>query len=74
MYHWSGDSVVKDYENCKGAVTSVACRVDAKAGGEVVLAGGKDKSLTVYKFAGSLTKLWSIIVDAAPLSVDLYKG
>jgi WD40 repeat protein len=74
VYHWSGDSVVKDYETCKGPVTSVACRVDAKAGGEVVIAGGKDKSLTIFKFAGGLTKLWSITADAAPLSVDLFNG
>jgi len=74
VYHWAGDSVVKDYDCSKGAVTSVACRVDAKAGGEVVIAGGKDKSLTVFKFNNGLTKLWSITVDAAPLSVDLFNG
>ena len=61
VYHWAGDSVVKDYDCCsKGAVTSVACRVDSKAGGEIVIAGGKDKSLTVFKFANGLTKMWSI--------------
>jgi hypothetical protein len=30
--------------------------------------------LTVYKFDGSLTKLWQIEVDAAPRSVDLFNG
>jgi len=35
------------------------------------LAGGNDKTLTVYKFAGSLSKLWSLAVDAAPRSLDL---
>jgi WD40 repeat protein len=74
LYHWSGDSAIKDYDCCTGAVTSVACRVDASAGGEIVIAGGKDKSLTIFKFAGSLTKLWSIKCDAAPLSVDLFNG
>lgn len=75
VYHWSGDSVVNTYDCCaKGAVTSVACRVDQKAGGEVVIAGGKDKSLTVFKFANGLQKMWSITVDAAPLSVDLFNG
>jgi len=35
------------------------------------LAGGNDKTLTVYKFAVSLSKLWSLAVDAAPRSLDL---
>jgi WD40 repeat protein len=75
VYHWAGDSVVNSYDCCeKGAVTSVACRVDQKAGGEVVIAGGKDKSLTIYKFNNGLTKIWAIKVDAAPLSVDLFNG
>lgn len=39
-----------------------------------MLAGGNDKSLTVYKFAGSLTKMWKLSVDAAPRSVDLFQN
>jgi WD40 repeat protein len=58
VYHWTGDSVTKKYENNKGSVHSVACRTDPKAGGEVVLVGGNDKTLTVYKFDGKLSKLW----------------
>ena len=58
VYHWTGDSVTKAYPNNKGSVHSVACRVDKDAGGEVVLVGGNDKTLTVYKFDGKLTKLW----------------
>jgi WD40 repeat protein len=73
LYHWSFDTIVKEYENNKGPVTSVACRVDAK-GGELVIAGGKDTSLTVYSFSGALIKLWSIMVDAPALSVDLFNG
>lgn len=74
VYHWTGDSVTKKYENNKGSVHSVACRIDKAAGGEVVLVGGNDKTLTVYKFDGKLTKLWSVPVDAAPRSVDLFNG
>lgn len=74
VYHWTGDSVTKKYENNKGSVHSVACRIDNAAGGEVVLVGGNDKTLTVYKFDGKLTKLWSVPVDAAPRSVDLFNG
>jgi WD40 repeat protein len=48
--------------------------VDASAGGEIVIAGGKDKSLTIFKFDNGLTKLWSIKVDSAPLSVDIFNG
>lgn len=58
VYHWTGDSVTKKYENCKGSVHSVACRNDSAAGGEVVLVGGNDKTLTVYKFDGALSKIF----------------
>ena len=59
--------------NNKGSVHSVACRKDEKAGAdELVLVGGNDKTLTVYKFDGKLSKLWNVTVDAAPRSVDLF--
>lgn len=74
VYHWIADTVKKAYENNKGAVQSCACRKDDKAGGEVVLVGGNDKTLTIYKFDGALSKLWTCAVDAAPRSVDLFNG
>lgn len=40
-----------------------------------MLAGGNDKSLTVYKVDGGLTKLWGPVqCDAAPRSIDLFNG
>ena len=44
--------------------------------GEIVLAGGNDGSLTVYKFEGGKlsAKLWDIACDAAPRSLDLFNG
>ena len=59
---------------CKGAVQSVVCRNDQAAGGEVVLVGGNDKSLTVFKFDGACTKLWNVSCDSKPLSLDLLNG
>lgn len=49
----------------------MACRHDDKIG-EVVLAGGNDKTLTVYKFDGGLNKIFNIKVDSPPRSVDLF--
>jgi len=69
IYHWSGDAVVKAYDNNKGPVQSVGCRKH-ETHGEIVLAGGNDKTLTIYKFSGKLEKFWSVEVDAAPRSVD----
>ena len=40
--------------------------------GEIILAGGNDKTLTVYKFAGSLQKMWNVATPAAPRSLDLF--
>jgi len=74
VVHWVNGEVAKTYPNNKGSVHSIALRQDAAAGGEVALVGGNDKTLTVYKFDGALTKLWSVGVDAAPRSVDLFKG
>jgi WD40 repeat protein len=74
VYHWTGDSVTKKYQNNKGSVHSVACRQDSAAGGEVVLVGGNDKTLTCYKFDGKLTEIFKVDVDAAPRSVDLFNG
>jgi len=73
VYHWSGDALVKSYENNKGSVHSVACRKD-ESGKQIVLVGGNDKTLTVYSFDGKLSKLWSAEVDGAPRSLDLYQS
>jgi len=56
--HYVGKDAKKSYDNCKGAVHSVAARKDDKAGGIIVLVGGNDKTLTTYKFEDGLTKLW----------------
>lgn len=32
IYHWTGDQVTKLYENNKGSVHSVSCRLDPKIG------------------------------------------
>ena len=48
--------------------------MDKAASGEIVLAGGNDKTLTVFKFDGALKKLWTIACDAAPRSVDMFGG
>lgn len=51
---------------------SVACRKDDKLG-ELVIAGGSDKTLTLYKLSGdNLQKQWTIDTQAAPRSVDLF--
>lgn len=74
LYHWTGNKINgKGISNNKGPVQSCAARPD-ETHGEIVLAGGNDKTLTVYKFTGKLEKMWSISVDAAPRSVDLYQG
>lgn len=73
LYHWTGHKKGKGVTNNKGPVQSCACRPHETMG-ELVLAGGNDKTLTVYKFTGSLEKLWNIATDAAPRSVDLFKG
>jgi hypothetical protein len=38
------------------------------------LAGGNDKTLTVYKFDGSLSKIFNVTTDSPPRSVDLFNG
>ena len=38
------------------------------------MAGGNDKTLTVYTFNGVLNKVWAVEVAAAPRSIDLYQG
>jgi len=64
VVHWKNGDMVKQYENCKGAVQSVACRKEESTEGELVLVGGSDKTLSVYKFADGLKKLWSVECDA----------
>jgi hypothetical protein len=73
VYHWNNDSVSKMYQNNKGSVHSVTCAADA-ANGQIALVGGNDKSMTVYKFDGKLSKLWSVMCDAAPRSLDILNG
>ena len=73
IYHWKNDEVAKFYDNNKGSVMSIACRSDDKVG-ELVIAGGSDKTLSLYKFTGSLQKMWVVEVAAAPRSVDLFQG
>lgn len=40
--------------------------------GEIILAGGNDKTLTLYTFNGNLNKIWAVEVAAAPRSIDLF--
>lgn len=58
IVQWSGDDIKKQYDNNKGIVSSILCTTDKAAGGEVVLAGGKDKTLTAYSNNGGLKQLW----------------
>ena len=73
VYHWKNGDVVKAYDNSKGAVGSICAR-KGEDGKEIVLVGGKDKTLTIYSFDGALKKLWNVVCDAEPRSVDLFKG
>jgi WD40 repeat protein len=74
LCHWKGNSVEKSYDICKGkAVQSVACKTD-KSVGEVVLVGGADMTLHVFKFDGSCSPLWNVKCDSKPLSLDLFNG
>ena len=53
---------------------SIACRQDEKVG-ELVIAGGSDKTLSLYKVNGdNLQKLWTVDTAAAPRSIDVFKG
>jgi WD40 repeat protein len=74
IYVWNNDTVVKTVQNNKGSVYSVACRTDDAAKGEVVIVGGSDKSVTIYRYKDGLTKVWMAQVDSAPRSVDLFNG
>ncbi len=38
------------------------------------MAGGNDKSLTVYAFKDQLSKLWSFTCEGAPRSIDMFNG
>jgi len=56
-------------------VDSVCVRNDKEAGGEILLAGGKDRTLTAFKIEnGGLTKLWQVATDSPPRAIDLYNG
>lgn len=71
VWHFTGDSATKSYQNNKGSVHTVALKHDGQS--EVLLVGGSDKTLTSYKIGsgGGLTKTWTIPVDSPPRSVDL---
>lgn len=75
VYQWNGDQPQKVYENqSKGSCMSIACRKDDKIG-ELVIVGGSNKTLSLYKVSGdNLQKLWSVDTAAAPRSVDLFQG
>lgn len=73
IYSWNGASLSKSFANCKGAVQSLT--IGKEGSDEYLLAGGNDKTITVYKVAGSaLTKSNSITVDAVAKSLDFFKG
>ena len=77
VYSWNGigpgASQGKAYDNCKGAVQSLA--IGTVGSEEYLLAGGNDKTITVYKVAGgALTKTNSIAIDGVARALDLYKG
>ena len=74
IHQWNQEKLTKSYPVCdKGAIQSIACRLNA-AGEEIVLAGGNCKNLMVFKFDGSLKKMWQVMCDAAPRSVDMFGG
>jgi len=73
LYHWIGVKAKSNVANNKGPVQSVVCQTDSKLG-VIVLAGGNDKSLKVYKFEGELKVVWSLTVDAVPRSLDLFNS
>ena len=56
IYQWTGTSCKKPLANNKGAVHSVATAMEKDQ--ELVLAGGHDKTVTIYTFAkGNLEKV-----------------
>ena len=55
LYEWTGSSMGGMTPVCKGAVHSVATAIDG--GGEVVLAGGNDKTVTIFSYKGSNMKI-----------------
>jgi len=68
VYHWSDVKTLKaKVKNGKGSVHSVHATNDPKAGGEVVLVGGNDKTLNCYSIDGksiSKTPTWTLTVDS----------
>jgi len=73
IYQWSGASVTKTYSNSKGAVQSMAVARDGQQ--DQVLAGGHDKTVTIYTFkGGSLSKSKQVVLAASPRSLDFYDG
>lgn len=76
IYHIFNGSEKSKVKNGKGSVHSVCSVSDAKAGGEVVLVGGNDKTLNCYGFSGSLDKkpMWTIDCDSPPRSIDMHNG
>lgn len=60
VYYWADVKTLKNkVKNGKGSVHSVCCTNDPKAGGQVVLVGGNDKSLSCYNIDGKkLNPAW----------------
>jgi WD40 repeat protein len=73
IYSWNGASPGKSVSNCKGAVQSLA--IGKVGSDEYLLAGGNDKTVTIYKVSGSaLTKSNTVTADAAAKSLDFFNG
>lgn len=58
LYQWTGASTESTAAVCKGAVHSVATADDG--GNEIVLAGGNDKTISIFNFKGKLDKIKTI--------------
>ena len=78
VYHCLGKEVKTKVKNsAKGSVHSVCSANDSKAGGEVVLVGGNDKTLNCYFMDGksiSKSPAWALQVSSPPRSIDLFNG
>lgn len=59
LYEWVGASSNAAVPVCKGAVHSVATATES-SGDEVVLAGGNDKTISVFSFKGKLDKIKTV--------------
>jgi len=78
VYHWADTKTLKaKVKNGKGSAHSVCSTNDPKGGGEVVLVGGNDKSLSCYAIDGKAiakTAMWTLKTDSPPRSIDVFNG